>query len=68
MIDVNIAKAVFLNCFPRLILYNSSELFWPLLPDAYSIMWSLCSFNNHVNDVQRMLAQRDDVPKLRNLV
>jgi len=66
--NVNTVRAVFLNCLPRLLLYEGSELFWPLLPDAYSIMWSLCSFNNHVNEVQRMLAQRDDVPKLRNLM
>jgi len=61
-------KAVFVSCFPRLLLYECQEGTRTCLSYAYAIMWALCSYNNHNNTIQDMLSSRNQESKLLNLV
>lgn len=66
--EANLANAVFLSCFPRLLVYECNQQTHEAVPYAYQVMWQLVSFNKHQNVAQEILATRTQDTKLSNLV
>lgn len=64
----NVNSAVFVNVFPRLLLYECQEEIRCALIYVYEILWALCCYNDHHNLVQDMIANRNQESKLLNLL